>query len=136
VDKPAHAGEPDRFRDIACPGDIDVEACVERLLHAVADQAGGMNDSVGFALDDGRGQVGQVGDIAAHQQMAFVAELELEEVGARLRVDENDLFSARDGVLGECGADQPRAGHECGHASSLSASGIGQTATSGILVEK
>ncbi len=115
VDEPPHAGEPHRLRDVAGAAEIDVEAGAERLLHAVADQAGGVHDGVGAVLLDGRDQVGQVAHVVARQRIALVAELELEEVGARLRIDEHDLLAARDGVLGKGGADQPRAGDDCGH---------------------
>ena len=115
MDQPLHAGEPHRLRDIAGAAEIDVEAGRERLLHAVADQPGGVHHGVGAMLLDGRDQVGQVAHVVARQRIALVAELELEEIGARLRIDEHDLFAAGNGILGKGGADQPGAGDDCGH---------------------
>ena len=84
-------------------------------LHAGADQAGGVHygvDLVGLdGLDDGR----QVAHILARQPIALVAEFHAQEIGARLRIEEDDCFAARDGVLGEGGADQSSAGDQCWH---------------------
>jgi hypothetical protein len=43
------------------------------------------------------------------------AKLHAQEIRARLGIDEHHLLSARERTLGEGGADQSGAGHECGH---------------------
>ena len=56
VHQPAHAGEPHRLGDVAGAAEIDVEGGAERLLHAAADQPGGVHDGVGAVRLDGLDQ--------------------------------------------------------------------------------
>lgn len=64
------------------------------MLHAAADQARGVYDGLDFVgghcLDEGR----QVANVLAQNLEAFVAELEPEEFGSGLQVDEDNLLAA------------------------------------------
>ena len=68
---------------------------------------------------DGLDQGGQVAHVLAHLGVALVAELHAQEIRARLGIDEHDCLAARDGILRECGADQPGAGDHGCHERSL-----------------
>ena len=72
--QPAHAGEPHGLGHVAGAAEIDVEGEAERLLHARADEAGGMHQRVD--------PIGS-GDLDQGRQIAYVVARQREAAGRR-----------------------------------------------------
>lgn len=113
--EPAYPGETHSLGDIARAAEVDVESERQRLLDAAADQPRGVHDGSHLMRVDGLDQRRQVAHVLAHHGIILVAELEAQEIGARLGIEKHHLFSALQSEAREGRTDQARPGNQGRH---------------------